>query len=40
MSFLIDNALPIVIGVGILWWLGGVVIWSCLAISKRCEGEE
>lgn len=39
MSFIIENATPLLIGVGILWGLGLVVIWSCLAMSKRSEGE-
>lgn len=40
MSFIIEYATPLFIGVGILWGFGLVVIWSCLAMSKRAGGGE
>lgn len=40
MTFLIDNATPLLWGLGTLYLCVGLVIWSCLAMSKRCEGEE
>lgn len=40
MTFIIDNATPLLIVGGILWGFGLVVIWPCLAMSKRAGGEE
>lgn len=40
MKFTIDNATPLIIGGGLLYLCVALVIWSCLAMSKRAGGEE
>lgn len=40
MTFIIENATPLLWGLGVLQILAGVVVWSCLAMSKRAGGEE
>lgn len=40
MTFIIENATPLIIGGGILYLGFGLVIWSCLAMSKRAGGGE
>lgn len=40
MSFIIENATTIFWALGALQVVGILLIWPCLAMSKKCEGEE
>ena len=41
MDFITTHATPLCWTLGIIWACGLVVIWSCLAMSKKCEvGDE
>lgn len=39
LDFIIENSGPILWVLGIMWSGCGLVVWSCLAMSKRCEEE-
>lgn len=39
MSFITENSTSMLWGLGILWVAGLLVIWSYLAMSKKCEEE-
>ena len=40
MDFITTHATPLCWTLGIIWAGGLVVIWSCLAMSKRAGGDE
>lgn len=37
IKFIIDNATPLLWGLGLIYFVGLPLLWSCLAMSKRCE---
>lgn len=39
MSFITENATPLLWGLGLVYLVGMGLLWSCLAMSKKCEGE-
>ena len=39
MDFIIENATPIMWVLGLVYFVGMPLLWSCLVMSKRCEEE-
>lgn len=37
LDFISDNARPLLWGLGIFYLVLIPILWSCLAMSKRCE---
>lgn len=40
MEFIIESAKPILLGLGLLLAGNFLLVWPCLAMSKRCEEGE
>ena len=39
IDIILENATPLLWGIGLVYFVGMVLLWSCLAMPKRCEEE-